>query len=145
MVFIGRDIRHGCIDYIKHRKITFLSQFNFFRRALQIYSFDVIISIPHCCFIMLIHVLIIPSTTVGEMWINTNPMRVLLTLVDYLIAFPKCGNIMIMQPNSISRAIYRIPIYIYKKHAYRSYHLTFENTYFIFFKNIYNGVDNRTY
>ena len=108
MAFIGRDIRHGCIDYIKHRKITFFSQFNFFRRALQIYSFDVIISIPHCCFIMLIHVWIIPSTTVGEMWINTNPMRVLLTLVDYLIAFPKCGNIMIMQPNSISRAIYRI-------------------------------------
>ena len=135
MAFIGRDIRHGCIDYIKHRKITFFSQFNFFRRGLQIYSFDVIISIPHCCFIMLIHVWIIQSTTVGEMWINTNPMRVLLTLVDYLIAFPKCGNIMIMQPKSISREIYYLC----------SYHLTFENTYFIFFKNIYNGVDNRTY
>ena len=78
-----------------------------------------------------------PSTAVGKIVDKHKSDEGFLTLVDYLIAFPKCGNIMIMQPNSIPRAIYRI--------AYRSYHLTFENTYFIFFKNIYNGVDNRTY
>ena len=58
-----------------------------------------------------------PSTAFGKIVDKHISDEGFLTLVDYLIAFPKCGNIMIMQPKSISREIYRVYIYLYT-HTY---------------------------